>query len=411
MKDKETIYIIGAGVSGLIAAYELEQEGYQPVIIEKTNQAGGRVKTIYDKGYALDLGFQVLLSAYPSAKRYLDMDSLNLHKLESGALIYVNGKAYRIGDPLRNWKVLLPTLFSDIGSINDKIKILKLNYRLKHKSIHEIFGSRETSTLQYLIEFGFSSKIIERFFKPFFGGIFLESNLKTSSRMFEFVYKMFGEGYATIPELGIGEISNQLKNKLKNTEFIFNREVKEITNDNILLGSGEKIPHDGLIVATNSTSLIRSYDGPDLEWKTCMCLYFNVDQTNIPISTIALIADDGNYANNLYAYTDAKTGKTILSVTTLEFSNMSDAEIIEKIIIEIKKYTGATKVDYIQHYTINKALPDIQDLKMTVQKEEVEVMDNIFLAGDSLMNGSLNAAMESGRLAAKALLEKRSLIR
>ena len=410
MKDKETIYIIGAGVSGLIAAYELEQEGYHPVIIEQTDEVGGRVKTIHEKGYALDLGFQVLLSAYPLAKKYLDLAALELHKLESGALIYVNDKAYRIGDPMRNWKMLFPTIFSDIGSISDKLKVLKLNNRLKRKSIHEIFESRETTTLQYLIEFGFSPKIIERFFKPFFAGIFLESNIQTSSRMFEFVYKMFGEGYATIPKLGIGEISNQLKNKLHHTEFIFNCEVKDITNDKILMISGENLPHDGVIIATNSTSMIRSHKGSDMKWKSCMCLYFEVDQTNIPANTIALIVDGGNYANNLYAYTDIKTGKTILSVTTLEHMNKTDAEIIENIIAEVKKYTGALKVDFIHHYRIKQALPDILNLKMTVQPGENQVMDNIFLAGDALMNGSLNAAMESGRIAAKTLLEKRKEI-
>jgi protoporphyrinogen oxidase len=407
MKHKETIYIIGAGVSGLIAAYELEQEGYHPIIIEQTDEVGGRVKTIHEKGYALDLGFQVLLSAYPLAKKYLDLEALELHKLESGALIYVNDKAYRIGDPMRNWKMLFPTIFSDIGSISDKLKVLKLNNRLKRKSLDEIFESRETTTLQYLIEFGFSPKIIERFFKPFFAGIFLESNIQTSSRMFEFVYKMFGEGYATIPKLGIGEISNQLKNKLHNTEFIFNCEVKDITNDKILMVSGENLPHDGVIIATNSTSMIRSHKGADMKWKSCMCLYFEVDQTNIPANTIALIADGGNYTNNLYAYTDVKTGKTILSVTTLEHMNKTDAEIIENIIAEVKKYTGALKVDFIHHYRIKQALPDIQNLKMTVQSAENQVMDNIFLAGDALMNGSLNAAMESGYIAAKSLLEKR----
>ena len=407
MKEKESIYIIGAGVSGLIAAYELEQEGYHPIIIEQTDEVGGRVKTIHEKGYALDLGFQVLLSAYPLAKKYLDLDALELHRLESGALIYVNDKTYRIGDPMRNWKMLFPTVFSDIGSISDKLKVLKLNNRLKRKSIHEIFESRETTTLQYLIEFGFSPKIIERFFKPFFAGIFLESNIQTSSRMFEFVYKMFGEGYATIPKLGIGEISNQLKNKLHHTEFIFNCEVKDIANDKILMVSGENLPHDGVIIATNTTSIIRSHKGSDMKWKACMCLYFEVDKTNIPANTIALIADSGNYANNLYAYTDIKTGKTILSVTALEQMNKPDAEIIEKIIAEVKKYTGALKVDFIHHYRIKQALPDIQNLKMTLQPGENQVMDNIFLAGDTLMNGSLNAAMESGRIAAQSLLEKR----
>ena len=34
--------------------------------------------------------------------KYLDVDALNLIKLEPGALIYVDGKAISIGDPLRN---------------------------------------------------------------------------------------------------------------------------------------------------------------------------------------------------------------------------------------------------------------------------------------------------------------------
>ena len=171
------------------------------------------------------------------------------------------------------------------------------------------------------------------------------------------------------------------------------------------MGSGEQIPHDGVIIATNSNAIIPA---PTSQHKleSLLCLY-EVDQTNIP--PYQTIADSGNYANNLYAYTDAKTGKTILSVTSLDFSDQSEAEIIEKISSEVKKYTGALKVNYIKHYTINQALPDIQNLKMTLQQEDIQVMDNIFLAGDATMNGSLNAAMESGRLAAKALLEKKLL--
>jgi phytoene dehydrogenase-like protein len=85
----------------------LEQAGYHPIVIEQTDEVGGRVKTIHEKGYALDLGFQVLLSAYPLAKKYLDMDKLQLNRLESGAMIYANNKQYLIGDPLRNWKILI----------------------------------------------------------------------------------------------------------------------------------------------------------------------------------------------------------------------------------------------------------------------------------------------------------------
>ena len=139
MEQKASVHIIGAGVSGLIAAYELEQAGYHPVILEKQGTCGGRIQTIKVEDYQLDLGFQVLLSAYPLAQKYLDLEALRLRKLEPGAQILVDGKRFVIGDPLRNWKVLLPTIFSGIGSVRDKLKVVKLNFDLKKKSLDEIF--------------------------------------------------------------------------------------------------------------------------------------------------------------------------------------------------------------------------------------------------------------------------------
>lgn len=44
-KQDYSIHIIGAGVSGLIAARVLEDHGYSPIIIEATDRLGGRVKT------------------------------------------------------------------------------------------------------------------------------------------------------------------------------------------------------------------------------------------------------------------------------------------------------------------------------------------------------------------------------
>ena len=70
MQDHK-IHIIGAGVSGLIAAQVLEEKGFSPIIMEATDRVGGRVKTDIVDGYQLDHGFQVLLTAYPAAQKYL----------------------------------------------------------------------------------------------------------------------------------------------------------------------------------------------------------------------------------------------------------------------------------------------------------------------------------------------------
>ena len=104
------IHIIGGGISGLIAATVLEQHGLRPTIIEASDRFGGRVKTDNIDGYSLDHGFQVLLTAYPAAKKYLDFNSLSLQEFLPGAAIFKNGKQKIIGDPSRKLSLLIPTL-------------------------------------------------------------------------------------------------------------------------------------------------------------------------------------------------------------------------------------------------------------------------------------------------------------
>ena len=169
MKEtNKSIHIIGGGISGLIAAQVLEKRGYHPIILEATSRVGGRLKTDIVDGYQLDHGFQVLLTAYPAAQEYLDFKTLELQEFLPGATIFNKGKQSTIGDPLRDISLLFPTLFSGIGSLLDKLKVLSLNAKLKKKSIEEIFESEEITTLSYLQSFGFSSKMIDTFFKPFF---------------------------------------------------------------------------------------------------------------------------------------------------------------------------------------------------------------------------------------------------
>ncbi len=172
-KSAYKIHIIGAGISGLIAAQILENHGYHPTIIESSTTVGGRVKSDLVDGYTLDHGFQVLLTSYPAAKKYLDYKSLNVQRLKAGSCIFIDEKQKFFGDPLRDGFLFFPTLFSGVGSISDKIKIAKLNSRLQKKTISEIFEKDEITTKQYLDDLGFSSSVINDFFLPFFSGVFL----------------------------------------------------------------------------------------------------------------------------------------------------------------------------------------------------------------------------------------------
>ena len=94
MGNQLTIGIIGAGVSGLIAARHLEEAGKYVEILEADDAPGGRVQTDRESGYLFDRGFQVLLTAYKEVERYLDTDALMLERFRQGAVIYRGGEGF-----------------------------------------------------------------------------------------------------------------------------------------------------------------------------------------------------------------------------------------------------------------------------------------------------------------------------
>ena len=405
MKQKSpSIHIIGGGISGLIAARVLEEYGLSAKIIEATDRLGGRVKTDVVDGYSLDHGFQVLLTAYPAAKKYLDFDALALQEFLPGSAIFKNGKQKIIGDPLRNLSLLLPTLFSGIGTVNDKLKILALNRRLKKKSIQNIFAEKEQTTLAYLENIGFSETIITDFFIPFFSGIFLENKLETSSRMFEFVYKMFGEGNAALPKDGIQAIPKQLFEKLKSTTIIFNTKVKSVENGSIILESGETLKSNFTIIATQASGLVSNLKNQAMLWKSCDTLYFEVAKREIKKPLIGLIAMHNALINNIFYHTSLQTcataTKELLSVTVIDRQNLTNKQLVTEVQKELKELCNIDYCTFIKQYNIPMALPKLQDIQYEMLPSETRLTETIFLAGDTQLNGSLNAAMIAGERAA-----------
>ena len=405
MKQKSpSIHIIGGGISGLIAARVLEEHGLSATIIEATDRLGGRVKTDVVDGYSLDHGFQVLLTAYPAAKKYLDFDALALQEFLPGSAIFKNGKQKIIGDPLRNLSLLLPTLFSGIGTVNDKLKILALNRRLKKKSIQNIFAEKEQTTLAYLENIGFSETIITDFFIPFFSGIFLENKLDTSSRMFEFVYKMFGQGNAALPKDGIQAIPKQLFEKLKNTTCVFNTKVKSVENGSIILESGETLKSNFTIIATQASGLVSNLKNQATLWKSCDTLYFEVAKREIKKPLIGLIAAHNALINNIFYHTSLQTSATatkeLLSVTVIDRQKLTNKQLVTEVQKELKELCNIDYCTFIKQYNIPMALPKLQDIQYEMLPSETRLTETIFLAGDTQLNGSLNAAMIAGERAA-----------
>lgn len=405
-KDSGTkkVHIIGAGVSGLVAAIHLEKLGYHPIIIDSDSNVGGRVQTDLVEGYQLDRGFQVLLEAYPMARKYLDYDKLDLQPLDAGAMIYKDRKASLFGDPLRDISFLLPTAISSLATFSDKVKVFRLNQQLKKTEVHEIFNRKEKTTYEYLESFGFSSKVINSFFKPFFSGIFLEPDLSTSSRMFEFVYKMFSGGRAMIPRAGMGAIPLHLKDSLKNSEVILNTIVSKVSNGKILLENGELLTSDFTIISTDPKKILDNYSS-SLTWKSCDNLYFTTEERAFKRPIIGLNSGRTSLINNIFYSSSIKTkfkdSQELLSVTVVKDHQLSNDELIDTVKEELANDFQISNASFLRHYHLPYSLPDLKNQKNNLEGNENLISERMAIAGDHLLNGSLNAAMLSGENAAE----------
>ena len=403
------VHIIGGGISGLVAAQVLESHGLSPVIIDGSDRVGGRLKTDTVKGFQLDRGFQVLLSSYSAAKKYLDYKSLNLQNLKAGSCVFAGGKQYFFGDPIRDVSLFIPTLFSPLGTLGDKLKVAKLNFHLQKKSIDKIFEDREITTKEYLTAKGFSKNIIKNFFTPFFSGIFLEDELYTSSRMFEFVFKMFGEGLALMPKGGIEDISIHLKDKLQKTEIHHNSFVSNVKDMEITMSDGKKIKTNYTIIATEPTNLVEGLKGQKVDWKSCQNLYFTCSSRVYEKAFIGLVSNQECLINNIFYPTSIPTDKKgkdeLISVTVVKDHGLTEKELIERVKNELKKECKIEGITFLKLYNIPKALPKLNNLQYDITPSETKLKDGVFLAGDLLLNGSLNAAILAGEKAALGVLE------
>jgi phytoene dehydrogenase-like protein len=428
--DSHPIIIIGAGMAGLACATWLHRAGRSVFVLDAADAVGGRVRTdITPEGFRLDRGFQVLQTNYPEARRLFDYGSLQLKSFRSGAVIRLpDGTETTLQNPLQKPLAAFSALTSPIGSLSDKLRILSLvRHVLKHTP-DELLARPGTDTLSFLRRYGWSEQMIDTFFRPFFGGVFLDRELTTASNFFEFIFQQFVTGEAAIPALGIQELPEQLAARLPAGTVRLNTPVAGIVDGSqVRLTTGQVLNASAIVLATDGLAALRllagrsgnSDDSPGQEAgsfptaaRITTCTYFATAGGHSPGRNDRLLrlnAAPGALAHNVAFPADvsgayAPAGRSLISVSTHGERSLSEDELTARLREELAAWYGPAARDWehLRTYRIAAALPVYPAGQPP--RQPLKLADDLYRCGDWAAYPSLNGALATGREVAEMII-------
>jgi len=396
------VIIVGAGVAGLCCARQLQRAGVQPLILEASDAVGGRVRTDYVDDFLLDRGFQVLLTAYPEAREVLDFDRLDLQPFTPGALVWTGRRMERVADPLRCPDAILATLFARVGTLGDKIRMARLRGAVK-RGLGE-----ERSTEQALRDFGFSERIIDTLFRPWFGGVFLDRSLAASSRAFEFTFEMFSRGETAVPLGGMGMIPKQIAEGLPEGAIRLRTPVASLTEDGVRLGDGEDLSASAIVIATEAPVAARLLGlPPPRGGRGVRTLFFDALEPPVHEPILVLDGTGAGPVNDLTVMSEvsgayAPDGSALVSTSVLDHVEVDGDALVRAVQDQLVGWFGESVHDWrhLRTARIQHALPSQTPGAMAMESGR----DGVYLCGDHCDRASLQGAMVSGRIAANAVM-------
>lgn len=421
MGESVDVAVVGAGLAGLTAAFELSRAGREVVVLEAGDAVGGRVRTDVVDGYRLDRGFQVLLTGYPAVQRLFDLDALQLRAFSPGVRIRYRGGFHRLADPFRAPVSGLGAAFTPVASVSDGLRLLRWRRSLLAGQGRHLTTRDAVATSELLRSWGFSSDLVEAFFRPFLAGVFFDPELATSSRITELVFRAFFRGQVAVPAHGMQALPEQLAARLPPGVVRLDAAVTglETSAGGVSLGvaDGEAVRAREVVVATAAPAagallgdrLDRLPDG-----RGTTTLYFRASHSPVNAADLVLDGDDDGPVNNLAVLTDVApsygpTGGALVAVSVVGVGPDTDRDLDVAVRRQLRAWYGGEVAGWERLAVVR--VPWAQPRQLVADlvplARDVRVGEHLWVCGDHRDTGSIQGALVSGRRAAEGVLAAR----
>ncbi|SDF74696.1 Flavin containing amine oxidoreductase [Lentzea fradiae] len=395
------IVVVGAGLAGLSAASELVAAGLEVAVLEASDEVGGRVRTDVDGGVRFDRGFQILLPAYPELTR-LDLDPFPLRHLRSGVFVHDRGRHDLLADPrggTYSWDGLLR---QHVLGARDLAALAGFSARDAFGAVRPLLAAPDRTTRDELRRLGVTDRGVESVFRPFLAGVFLERELRTSSRFFHLVWRSFARGGAAVPALGMGELPKALAEKLPAGTVRLESAVHAVHDDGVDLEDGGHVAAEAVVVATDGTTAARLLPGlAEPRWNSVTTWYFRPPRAPLRDACLVVDANGGPVVNTAVMSEVSRPYspfEPLVQATVLD--DVSEQDV--RAHLNRLYSTDTSRWEVLRRYEIARALPAMDAPHRL--KQSVRAGERRYVCGDHRDTSSIQGALHSGRRAAHAVL-------
>lgn len=418
------VVVVGAGLAGLVCARKLHQAGVPVIVVDADDRAGGKLKTDEVGGFLLDRGSQKFFTAYPNASRELDLEALDLKPFKKGAFIYHGNDLHLLEQQsfLQAFKSKFAVARDKTIPKADKQRLSRLSSSLGELSPRQIYRMNAMTGMEYLEEQGFGDEIIDRLFRPLFGGVFLDHDLNVDSRQLAFVWSMMEQGETAVPTKGIEAIPAQIAADIPRYLFRFDSRVSEVLKDanghacGVRFDTSEVLEASKVVIATESDEAARLIGHPTAEgFKSSICLYFETPTPCVDGPDLVLNGTGEGLVNHVVAVTNAApsyapAGKHLAAAMIIGTSDLSDEFLAEKAKEELNNWLpqkGAYMWRFIRAYRLRHAQL-LQPVGFIENRTgNATSVPDLYKAGEFTQNSSIDGAIRSGMECAALLLAER----
>lgn len=402
---KVDVAIVGAGLAGLAAARQLAIHGFSIAVCEADSRVGGRVQSdLHSSGATLDRGFQLYNPAYPESARVLDHSTLDLRAFSSAVISCTTHGNVKLADPREIPAWALSSALPRSGSIRSKLAFVRYALAQRGRPNHSMATQPDVPSRETLARVGVTGDFFDEIIHPFLAGVFLESELQTSSRFLDLMLKSFIRGTPSVPARGMQTIPDQIAKSLPEGVIHLSTPVIAVT-ENSVTSADRSWQARAVIVAVDSTTARKLVGVESAPWNSVTTWYHLAPQNELTEGKPVLVVNGGGVGEisrtsivNSVVMTNAAPeyapGYSLISTSAL---GIHPREMPLHQALTKMYNTNASSWELIGHYPIPRALPSMP----APHPVEAPIrFENIILAGDYQATSSIQGAMVSGRRAA-----------